>query len=135
TLQPDVLPVTATTVEGHRGVYRAIINNFTTSLNATATYDPTPVLKLTTSVGSQYVDAGFTRTDAYGAKLLAGTGSLTGTNARFAVGELSQDVRTLGFLGREQIAWRDRAFLTLAARTDKNSAFGVNYQRVIYPSV
>jgi TonB-linked SusC/RagA family outer membrane protein len=135
TLQPDVLPVTATTVEGHRGVYRAIINNFTTSLNATATYDPSPTLKMTTSVGSQYVDAGFTRTDAYGAKLLAGTGSLAGTNARFAVAELSQDVRTLGFLGREQLAWRDRAFLTVAARTDKNSAFGVNFQRVVYPSI
>jgi TonB-dependent starch-binding outer membrane protein SusC len=135
TLQPDVLAVSETSIEGSRGVYRAIINNFTTSLNATATYDPTPVLKLTTSVGSQYVDAGFTRTDAFGAKLLAGTGSLAGTSARFSVGELSQDVRTLGFLAREQIAWRDHAFLTLAARTDKNSAFGANFQRVIYPSL
>ena len=135
TLQPDVLQVSETSVEGSRGVYRAIINNFTTSLNAAATYDPTPTLKLTTSVGTQYVDAGITRTDAFGAKLLAGTGSLAGTSARFAVSELSQDVRTLGFLGRQQIAWRDRAFLTIAARTDKNSAFGANFQRVIYPSV
>jgi TonB-linked SusC/RagA family outer membrane protein len=135
TLQPDVLAVSETSIEGSRGVYRAIVNNFTTSLNATATYDPTTTIKLTTSVGSQYVDAGFTRTDAFGAKLLAGTGSLAGTSARFAVSELSQDVRTLGFLGREQIAWRDRAFLTVAARTDKNSAFGANFQRVIYPSV
>jgi TonB-linked SusC/RagA family outer membrane protein len=134
-LQPDVLSVSANSLEGYRGVYRAIINNFTTSLNATATYDYSPSVKLTTSIGSQYVDAGFTRTDAFGAKLLAGTGSLAGTNARFAVGELSQDVRTLGFLGREQLAWRDRAFLTVAARTDKNSAFGANFQRVIYPSV
>jgi hypothetical protein len=81
------------------------------------------------------VDAGFTRTDAFGAKLLAGTGSLAGTSARFAVGEVTQDVRTLGFLGRVQGAWRDRAFLTVAARTDKNSAFGANFQRVIYPSL
>ena len=74
-------------------------------------------LKLTTTLGTQYTDVGFTRTDAYGAKLLAGTGSLAGTTARFAVGETNSDVRTLGFLGREQVAWRDRVFLTGAVRT------------------
>ena len=61
-------------------------------------------LKLTTSLGTQYTDVGFHRTDAYGAKLLAGSGSLAGTAARFSVGETTNDIRTLGFLGREQLA-------------------------------
>jgi TonB-linked SusC/RagA family outer membrane protein len=135
TLPPSVLAYNASTLEGYRGVYRAVVNNYTSSLNATATYDYTPTLKFTTTAGTQYTDVGFTRTDAYGAKLLAGTGSLAGTNARFAVSETNEDIRTLGFIGREQMAWRDRLFLTAGIRTDKNSAFGANYARTYYPSL
>ena len=135
TLAPDVLLVDQTSQEGFRGVYNANIYNYTASLNASATWDPLPELKLTTTAGTQYTDVGFHRTDAYGAKLLAGSGSLAGTAARFAVAELTNDIRTLGFLGREQVAWRDRVFLTGSVRTDRNSAFGANFDRVVYPSV
>jgi TonB-linked SusC/RagA family outer membrane protein len=135
TLPPDVLNVDQTSQEGYRGVYNANIFNYTASLNATGTWDAMPTLKLTTSVGTQYSDVGFHRTDAFGAKLLAGSGSLAGTAARFAVSELTNDIRTLGFLGRQQVAWRDRLFLTGSVRSDKNSAFGANYARVLYPSV
>jgi len=34
---------------------------------------------------------------------------------------------------QEQVALRDRLFLTGAVRTDQNSAFGTNFQRVFYP--
>ena len=34
---------------------------------------------------------------------------------------------------QEQVAFRDRLFLTVAVRTDQNSAFGTNFQRVFYP--
>ncbi|MDB4882255.1 MAG: TonB-dependent outer membrane protein SusC/RagA [Gemmatimonadetes bacterium] len=135
TLGPDLLTVDQTAQEGFRGVYNANIFNYTASLNATATWNVRPELKLTTSAGSQYTDVGFHRTDAYGAKLLAGSASLAGTAARFAVSEVTNDIRTLGFLAREQIAWRDRLFLTGAIRTDKNSAFGANFARVAYPSL
>ena len=135
TLPPDVLLVDQTAQEGYRGVYNANIFNYTASLNASATWNALPTLKLTTTAGTQYTDVGFHRTDAYGAKLLAGSGSLAGTAARFAVSELTNDIRTLGFLARQQVAWRDRVFLTGAVRTDKNSAFGANFERVVYPSV
>jgi hypothetical protein len=135
TLPPDVLNVDQTSQEGYRGVYNANIFNYTASLNATGTWDATPSLKLTTSAGTQYTDVGFHRTDAYGAKLLAGSSSLAGTAARFAVAELTNDIRTLGFLGREQLAWRDRLFLTGSVRTDKNSAFGADFARVVYPAL
>jgi TonB-dependent starch-binding outer membrane protein SusC len=135
TLPPDVLTVDQTSQEGYRGVYNANIFNYTSSLNATATWNVSPELRLTTTAGSQYTDVGFHRTDAYGAKLLAGSGSLAGTAARFAVAELTNDIRTLGFIGREQLAWRDRVFLTGGIRTDKNSAFGANFARVAYPSL
>jgi TonB-linked SusC/RagA family outer membrane protein len=133
-LPPDLLLVDQTSQEGYRGVYNANIFTYTASLNATGTWNATPTIRLTTTAGSQYNDVGFHRTDAYGAKLLSGSGSLAGTAARFAVGEETNDVRTLGFLGREQFAWRDRVFLTGSVRTDKNSAFGADFARVIYPS-
>ena len=135
TLQPAVLAYSQTTLDGSRGVYRAQVYNYTSGLNGQAVYSLSPSIKLTTTLGTQYTDVYFSRTDAFGAKLLAGTGSLAGTNARFSISEQTQDVRTLGFIGREQIAWRDRVFLIAAARTDRNSAFGTNYPRIYYPSL
>jgi TonB-dependent starch-binding outer membrane protein SusC len=135
TLPANALLVDVTSTEGYRWVFINDIHNYTASLNATGTYDYSPTMRFSTTVGSQYTDVGSTRVDAQGAKLLGGTGSLGGTSARFAVGETTTDVRTLGFLAREQMAWRDRVFLTAAIRTDKNSAFGANFDRVYYPSV
>ncbi|HEY9225387.1 MAG TPA: TonB-dependent receptor, partial [Gemmatimonadaceae bacterium] len=41
--------------------------------------------------------------------------------------------KTLGVYVQEQAAIRDRMFLTLALRSDQNSAFGTNFQNVVYP--
>jgi TonB-linked SusC/RagA family outer membrane protein len=134
TLPPDLLLVDQNTTEGYRSIERAVITNYTADVNANATYTR-GAFRFVSGLGTQYTDAAFTRTDAFGAKLLAGTGSLAGTTARFSVGEITQDVRTFGLLGREEIAWADKRFLTVSARTDRNSAFGVNYRRIYYPSV
>ena len=80
-------------------------------MNAAATYDYYRFHFVSTA-GTQYSDVAFTRTDASGAKLLSGTGSLAGTTARFAVGETNSDVRTIGFLGRQEVGLSDRLFLT-----------------------
>jgi TonB-dependent starch-binding outer membrane protein SusC len=135
TLPPSVLNVDQDHTDGYRSIERAIIRNYTSSVNASATYDYSPQLKFVSTVGAQYTDEGFTRTDAFGAKLLAGTNSLAGTTARFAVSETSTDVKTLGFLARQQVGWSDKVFVTAGVRTDRNSAFGVNYKRVLYPSL
>jgi TonB-linked SusC/RagA family outer membrane protein len=135
TLPPSLLLVDQNATEGYRNVFRAIVSDYTANVNASATYEYSPRLKFVSTIGSQYSDVGFTRTDATGAKLLAGTTSLAGTTARFTVSETNNYVRTLGFLGREQLSWSDRVFLTGSIRTDRNSAFGVNFQRIYYPSV
>ena len=134
TLPPAVLPVDQNSIDGYRSIQRAIVSNYTSNLNASASYDYSS-FKFVSTLGTQYSDVAFTRTDAFGAKLLAGTGSLAGTTARFAVSETNTDVRTLGFLGREQVAWADKVFLTAGIRTDRNSAFGANFRRVYYPSL
>jgi TonB-linked SusC/RagA family outer membrane protein len=41
--------------------------------------------------------------------------------------------KTLGLYVQEQASFRDRLFLVGALRTDQNSSFGTNFQRVVYP--
>ena len=42
-------------------------------------------------------------------------------------------VKTLGLYVQEQAGFNDRLFVTAAVRTDQNSAFGTNFQSVVYP--
>ena len=134
TIPPEAIFLSPTLREGSRSANRAVISVYTTNLNGTATHDINPTLRSTTSLGGQYNRELLRRTDAFGAKLLGGTSSLAGTNARFAVSEVNQDVRTIGYYGREQLAWRDKVFLTGSVRTDRNSAFGQNFTNILYPA-
>ncbi|MFI5257140.1 MAG: TonB-dependent receptor plug domain-containing protein, partial [Gemmatimonadales bacterium] len=135
TLQPGIVDFAQATFDGYRQVSRGVTSDYTASLNGTATYDFSQTMRFISTLGTQYTDVDYTRADAYGQRLLAGTHSLAGTNALFAINEVTNDIRTLGFIGREQMAWRDRLFVTAGLRSDKNSAFGVNYKRIFYPSV
>lgn len=135
TVPPNAIQYNPTILEGSRFVGNADIRTYTSAATATANFDLTPTLRSTSAVGAQYNQEDFTRVDAFGAKLLAGTNSLNGTAARFSVGETNTRNRTLGFIGRQQIAWRDRLFLTAAARTDRNSAFGQQFGWIVYPAL
>ena len=108
---------------------------YTANGSATANFDLTSSWHSRTTAGVQYNEEQVASVQAFGAKLLAGTGSLNGTSARFAVGETNTDNRTLGALVQEQIAWRDRLFLSGALRTDNNSAFGSNFGWITYPAL
>jgi hypothetical protein len=50
------------------------------------------------------------------------------------VGETNVEVKTIGTYLQEQLAWRERLFLTGALRADKNSAFGQDFKSVVYPA-
>lgn len=41
--------------------------------------------------------------------------------------------KTFGAFIEQSVAWRDRLFLTAAVRSDQNSAFGTNFQSIVYP--
>jgi TonB-linked SusC/RagA family outer membrane protein len=107
---------------------------YTANGSATANFDFTASWHTRTTVGAQFNEEQVASNQAFGAKLLAGTGSLNGTSARFAVGETNTDNRTIGGLVQEQVAWRDRLFLSAALRTDNNSAFGSNFGWITYPA-
>jgi TonB-linked SusC/RagA family outer membrane protein len=42
---------------------------------------------------------------------------------------------TVGMFGQQQFAWGNRLYLTAALRVDDNSAFGKNFNLVVYPKV
>jgi TonB-linked SusC/RagA family outer membrane protein len=121
--------------EGERTSNRAQISTYTANLSGTTNYDLTSGVSASTSVGGQYFEEIFRQTSAFGARLLAGAGSLEGTTARFAVGESNQQIRTIGAFVQQQVTINDRLYLTGALRADDNSAFGADFGLITYPSL
>jgi TonB-linked SusC/RagA family outer membrane protein len=113
-----------------RGIY-----DYTANGTVSAHWSPRSSIVTTSSAGFQFTKELIQGTQAFGAGLLGGTGSLSGTSARFAVGQTNTDNKTIGGLVSEQVAYADRVFLTGAIRTDQNSAFGQNFGSITYPSI
>lgn len=134
---PNKVFFSGATVEGTRFVNRFRIPTYNMTSSLTATYAvPWDAMQLQgqTTVGGQYTREDLRSSSAQGSVLLPGTGSLGGTNARFAVNEQNQEVITFGGLMQQQLTHADRLFLTLGVRTDRNSAFGTDFKWVLYPS-
>lgn len=110
------------------------VYEYTANGNLSAVWSPTSKLKLTSSGGVQFNKEMVRGTQAFGAALLAGTSSLSGTSARFAVSQTNTDNKTLGALFGEAVGYADRIFLHATLRTDQNSAFGQNFGSIAYPS-
>lgn len=134
TVAPNTVFFNTTTTEGYRQRNSAQLWTYTGNASLTGVRDITPEVRSSTTAGVQYSRDVVQGERARGEKLLGGTGSLSGSSARFAVAETNTDNRTLGGLVQEQVSWRDRLFATVAARTDNNSAFGSNFGWVLYPA-
>jgi hypothetical protein len=111
------------------------IYNYTANGTLSAVFTPFAGIKSTTKVSGLFNKELVRGTQAFGAKLVSGTTSLSGTTARFAVSETNTDNKTASRLIREDLAFRDRIFLSGALRNDKNSAFGQNFGSINYPSI
>ncbi|MGI8509438.1 MAG: SusC/RagA family TonB-linked outer membrane protein [Gemmatimonadaceae bacterium] len=120
--------------DGNRTSNPYQIFNYTANGTLAGVWNATDKLKFTTRAGAQFNKELVRGTRAFGAKLVAGTASLSGTTARFSVGETNTDNKTIGELFSEDIAIADRIFFTGALRSDQNSAFGQNFGRITYPS-
>jgi len=116
----------------YRNQHQATFNtyDYAGSLN----FNPTSTLSSKTSIGVQY----YTRADDYmrgqgnffpapGLRTILSAGQKTGLEDGWSGNN------TLGYFAQEQIGWRDRLYLTLAARVDNNSAFGTEVKWVGYP--
>ncbi|HEY7235207.1 MAG TPA: SusC/RagA family TonB-linked outer membrane protein [Gemmatimonadaceae bacterium] len=107
---------------------------YTANFGVTGTFNPRSDLRSATSTGIQWDDEITRATFAFGQSLLAGTGSLNGATALFSVGETNVENKTLGAYLQEQLSWREKLFVTGALRGDKNSAFGQDFRKIIYPA-
>jgi TonB-linked SusC/RagA family outer membrane protein len=124
-------PLTATTRLGARGINRIALNNFTVDAGATAQYDRFGFQHKTT-VGAQYISSQF-RQSQTGSNQLAPGSQNVASGTQLTVAEATTLQKTFGVFVEQALAWRDRLFLTAAIRSDQNSAFGTNFQSIVYP--
>jgi TonB-linked SusC/RagA family outer membrane protein len=120
--------------DGQRNSNPYQIYNYSANGTLSAAFTPFGGLKSTTKVSGLFNKELIRGTQAFGAKLVSGTTSLSGATARFAVSETNTDNKTASKLIRQDLAFRDRIFLSGAIRNDKNSAFGQNFGSINYPS-
>jgi TonB-linked SusC/RagA family outer membrane protein len=97
-------------------------------------FNPTSTLSSKTALGIQY----YTRKDDY----LRGEGdffpapglrTITSAGQKSGLEDGWSGNNTLGYYAQEQVGWKDRLYLTLAARVDNNSSFGKDVKWVGYP--
>ncbi|MGH7711722.1 MAG: TonB-dependent receptor domain-containing protein, partial [Gemmatimonadaceae bacterium] len=93
----------------------------------------TPNFVATTSAGVQYYYKQFETLTSQGFEFpVAGPGNV-GSGARREAAETFEENKTVGVYGQEQLAWKNRLFVTGAVRADGNSAFGANFDAAYYP--
>lgn len=135
---PRIDALRSTTFGGEALGYVEVVNRrvmYTTAdYAATGSWTLTPTLATTTSLGAQYYRSTTDSLHGYGEVFPApGLTALSATTTGRSTGEDEFADATVGFFAQQQLAWRDRLFLTAAIRADDNSAFGQNFDRVYYP--
>lgn len=119
---------------GYIAITDRAVENTTFDYSATATLDLSPTLRSSSSAGLQFyhalIDTTFADGQFFPAPGLSAIDATTGprTNA----GGL-EETKSIGAYGQEQLAWRDRLFVTAGLRSDNQSTFGKNFTSVYYP--
>jgi TonB-linked SusC/RagA family outer membrane protein len=109
--------------------------NYTVDYSATATASVSKSLASTTSVGVQYFRRRLESVVATGTEFPT-RGVTTVSSAAIRLGFQDTEANaTAGVFVQEQLAWKNRLFLTAAVRGDDNSAFGEDFNLVLYPKV
>ncbi len=125
-------PATGVRRQGEITTLKGLINQQTADYGATGTFQLTDWLNSKTSVGMQYVRLLQTNTSGTGIGLPPG-GTIVSTAATRSSTQFLEERRTLGYYVEQQMAIRDRLFLTGGVRRDAASAFGENTRAVYYP--
>ena len=119
---------------GFRDINERDIVDRSLDYSATAIWNYTPSIRLTTSAGAQYFTQSIHSVDANGSVFpTPGLKSVSSTVNRNPPTEGFSDDKSLGIYGQEQLGWRDRLYVTAAVRSDDHSAFGASFNRVVYP--
>ncbi len=125
-------PLGALTRLGARGINRVNIQNFTVDLGSTASYNYSDWAAFKTTVGAQYISYEFFGAETGSRQLAPGSQSVAAGTIP-VVDENTTRTKTFGTFIEQALAVNDRLFLTAAVRSDQNSAFGTNFQSIVYP--
>jgi TonB-linked SusC/RagA family outer membrane protein len=112
-------------------------NNFSFDYAATAGYDMTSSIRLTTSIGAQFYKFANERLTNNGREFPTEFATtINQTNIQqMNLGYTFIENKSLGFYVQEELGWNDRFFLTGAVRFDDNSAFGSDFETQRYPKI
>ncbi|HUQ84025.1 MAG TPA: SusC/RagA family TonB-linked outer membrane protein [Gemmatimonadaceae bacterium] len=111
---------------------RTNLRNLTAVWTGTATWNPMTSVVLRSTAGTQYGAFQDDRADAEGQQLPPG--AQTPADGTIPIIRAATTIqKTLGLFVEEQVSFRDRLTVTGAVRSDQNSAFGTDFQRVYYP--
>ena len=86
------------------------------------TWNPLGPFDLRTTAGVNYTSQRI-RTTSATANGLAPVGDLVSAGSVFSAGQTDVELRTLGFYGQQEVAWRNKLFLTGGVRYDASSTF------------
>lgn len=89
-------------------------------------------LELRTTAGFNYTSQQV-RTTLASANGLAPVGDLVSAGSVFSAGQTEVELRTLGFYAQQEVAWKDRLFLSAAARYDASSTFAPSERWQLFP--
>ncbi|MBM4186352.1 MAG: SusC/RagA family TonB-linked outer membrane protein [Gemmatimonadetes bacterium] len=107
----------------------------TLDYGAAADWSISKSLTSTTSVGAQYYYKQYDILRGEGRRFsIPGGSDITGASQRVAEESFFEN-KNIGIYAQQQFALKNRLFLTGAVRGDDNSAFGSNFDAVIYPKV
>jgi len=105
----------------------------TIDYGANADWNVSKNLIASTAAGVQYYYKQFDQQISQGFEFpVPGPGDV-GSGARRDAIETFQENKTFGLYAQEQLAFKNRLFLTAALRADGNSAFGANFEAAYYP--
>ena len=119
---------------GYRELDQVVRTFRTIDYSANATWMARPTLRFVTSGGAQYYHDATSSLGAWGSVFpFPGLESVNATTQGKGQSQDYSDDATLGYFLQEELGWRDRLYLTAAARWDNSSAFGANVNKVVYP--
>jgi TonB-linked SusC/RagA family outer membrane protein len=99
----------------------------------TLLWNPRSNLSATTKFGSQVVADRGESLNATGIGIGAPDVTLVNLLQRSVGGEAFSENNSVGYYLQEQLAWNERLYVTGAIRADDHSAFGTNFNMIIYP--
>jgi TonB-linked SusC/RagA family outer membrane protein len=107
--------------------------DLTAKVTSTSSWNFRPSVNFKTTLGADYVNQEQDAVNSSGQGLPPGASTVAAASSISASQLQPTATKTLGVYAQEQASLRDKLFLTVAARSDQNSAFGTNFQRILYP--